>query len=496
MEQGRIHEKATERTFVKAIVVGAGGVTRELLRRLAALWEVTIVENSEQRLSRIQAVDGVRTVLGDGTSRLVLEKAGLADAEAVVAATDNDEVNLEVCRIAKQSGILRIAAVAANIEQLPAYREMGVTAFSPGSLLARRIELSLEPRRITSMAFADGRAEAIEFHVAPDSPVRDKALRELGAAHWVVGAVLRNEQLIIPHGDTILQAGDRVTVVGEGAHFSEIVRTFTAGEARFPLDFGKRIAVVVEQEEDLAGPVSEAASLVRNSAATSLLLVYRDPASLRDEEMAHHIRALLDRVQAVTAGVEVDHRPTPIPPSRALPGLCRSESIGTLVVRRPVGTNFLLRLRRSKAVQLAWRARVPVLVACGTFPYGHILTPARQTRAGEAAGRAAIDLASYAKAKLTGVAVVDPLFLAGAEAPRKAREDIGWLRQEAAMQKVQVHSRISRGNPVRVMLEAGAAADLIVLGIGSEAAFWSRVSIASHVAARSMKSVLLVPVRE
>jgi hypothetical protein len=481
---------------MKAIVVGAGGVTRELLRRLAALWDVTVVENSEQSLSRIQAVNGIRTTLGDGTSRLVLERAGLADAEAVIAATNNDEANLEVCRIARQSGVLRIAAVAANIEQLPAYREMGVTAFSPDTLLARRIELSLEHRRIASMAFADGRAEAIEFHVGPDSPVRDKALRELGAAHWVVGAVLRDDQLIIPHGDTILQAGDRVTVVGAGAHFAEIVRTFTAGEARFPLDFGKRIAVVVEQDEDLAGPVAEAANLVRNSAATSLLLVYRDPASLRDEEMANHIRALLDRTQAVTTGVEVHRRPVPIPPARALPGLCRSESVGILVVRRPMGTGFISRLRARKAVQLARRARVPVLVACGTFPYGRILAPARQTPAGEAAGRAAIDLARYAKAELTGVAVVDPVFVAGPEAPRKVREDIGWLRQEAAVQKVHVRGRISRGNPVRVILEAGAAADLLVLGVGDEASLWFRVSIATHVAARSPKSVLLVPVRE
>jgi Trk K+ transport system NAD-binding subunit len=481
---------------MKAIVVGAGGATRELLRRLGEAWDVTVIEASEQRLGDIKGTKRIQTVLGDGTSRLILQRCGLAEADAVVAASNDDEVNLEVCRLALQAGVLRIVAVAAHPERLPVYRQLGVTAFSPDSLVSRRVELSLEHRRYTSMAFADGRAEAIEFHLGHDAPILGKPLKEFHAEHWIIGAILRKEQLIIPHGDTVLQAGDRVTVVGLGAHFPEIVRTFTYGEARFPLDFGKHVAAVLEDEQDLSGPVAEAAHFVRNSAADSLLLIHRNLAAIHDSEMAATISSLLERASADSEGVEIRHCPVTKPPFRILPDICRRESIGILVVRAPQDGFIVGRLRAHRTVLLVRRCHVPVLIARGTYPYKNIIVPARQTLSGLAAERAAIDLARYSHADVTGMAIVDPTFIAGAGAPRKARRDIGWLKQEAAMQHVTVRGKIERGNPVRSFLEGSAAADLLVLGAGEGVARRLGVPINTHIARQARKSVLLVPVRE
>jgi len=481
---------------MKAIVVGAGGATRELLRRLGEAWDVTVIESSEKQFNDINEIEGIQTVHGDGTSRLTLLRAGLSDADAVVAASNDDEANLEVCRLALQAGVLRVVAIASRPERLSSYREMGVTAFSPDSLVSRRVELSLEHRRYSSMAFADGRAEAIEFHIGHDAPILGKALKEFHADHWIIGAILRKEELIIPHGDTVLQEGDRVTVVGLGAHFPEIVRTFTSGEARFPLDFGKQVAVVLEAEEDLAGPVAEAAHIVRNSAADSLLLVHQDPEALHDNEQASSIQSLLELASAATEGVEVRRLPVKDSPSRILADLCKRESIGILALRAPRDGFILGKLRTHRLIQLARRAGVPILIARGTYPYRRILVPARQTLSGIAAERAAIDLARYMHADVTGMAIVDPTFIAGTGTPLKARKDIGWLKQEAATQRVTVRGKIERGNPVRSFLKADTAADLLVLGAGEGAGRRFGVAITTHIARRSPKSVLLVPVRE
>jgi len=481
---------------MKAIVVGAGGATRELLRRLGEAWNVTVIESSETRLAEIRGKQGIQTVQGDGTSRLILQRCGLEEADAVVAACDDDEANLEVCRFAQEAGVLRVVAVAASPERLSSYRQMGITAFSPDSLVSRRVELSLEHRRYSSMAFADGRAEAIEFHLGHDAPVLGKALKELHAGHWIIGAILRNEELIIPHGDTVLQAGDRVTVVGLGAHFPEIVRTFTAGEARFPLDFGKQAAVILDSEEDLSGPVAEAAHFVRNSAADSVLLIHRDPATAQNSDMASDIHSLLERASDALEGVEA--RPCPVKAfgARIFPELCNRESIGALILRPPREGPVMGRLRSHNLVLLARRVNTPILIARGTYPYRSIVVPARQTLSGLAAERAAIDLARYMHADVTGMAIVDPTFIAGSGAPKKARKDIGWLKQEAAMQNVNVRGKIKRGNPVRSFIEASDSADLLVLGAGEGAGRRLGVAITTHIARRSKKSVLLVPVRE
>lgn len=481
---------------MKAIIVGAGGATRELVRRLGGAWTACVIDNSEKQLREISKIPGVQTFLGDGTSRLTLLRSGLENADAVIAAANDDETNVEVCRLALKAGVLRIAAIASSPERLSSYRELGIKAFSPESLVSRHLELSLEHRRYTSMAFADGQAEAIEFDLGHDAPIIGKSLKELHAEHFIIGAVLRNGDLIIPHGDTVLQAGDRVTVVGLGVHFPDIVSTFTSGEARFPLDFGKQVAVVLESEEDLVGPFAEAAHFVRNSSAHSLLLIHQEPASMPHREGADTIRRLLEKAGAIAREVEVRHLAVDESPQRVLPNLCRRESIGMLVLPPPRPGPLVGKLRAQKLVQLSRQSCVPVLISRGSYPFKKILVPARQSLSARAAERAAIDLARYAHADLTGIAIVDPIFIAGEDASKAAHEAIGWLKQEAAMQQVSVIGKIIRGNPVRSFLEAESEADFLVIGAGRGMGRPFEYAITTHIAYLSQKSLLLVPTEE
>jgi len=73
-----------------------------------------------------------------------------------VAATGSDDVNLEVCRLARQAGLARVVAVAADSRRRHEYLTLGVPAFQPHTLTARQLELHLEPRRVSSTAFAHG----------------------------------------------------------------------------------------------------------------------------------------------------------------------------------------------------------------------------------------------------------------------------------------------------------------------------------------------------
>lgn len=477
---------------MRAIVVGAGGTTRELLRRLGELWEITVIDTHEDRLTLAGAVREVDLVLGDGSSRVILERAGIGDADAVVAATNDDDVNLEICRLAKSAGLLRIVAVAAGPERLAAYREAEIPAFSPDSLTARQLELSLEPRRVSSTAFAHGRAEAIEFRIAEDSPVRGIALRDLHAESWLIAAVLRDGELIVPHGNTIVRTGDQVTVVGAAADFPLIVRTFTAGAARFPLDFGKRVAVIVDSRSDLEGPFREAVNLTRNTQASSLLLIHRRLEGIQDESHAVEVQELLDEAEELGAGVEVDRRPVSGPPQRALTEVTREESVGVVAMPAP-GGGWLGRVRSVRALRTADRLGLPVLFTRGTYPYQALLAPARDTAAGTAAARAAIDIAASSKGEVTGVAVIPPVFLTGSDGRDGALRSLTRLREEAAVQNITVHRKLRQGNPVRVMLELAQGCNLVVVGLPTRTASILRPGIVGHLLARSPVSVLTVP---
>lgn len=479
---------------MKVIVVGAGGTTRELLRRLGELWSVTVVDTDEHALEGVRAVREIEEVLGDGSSALVLKRAGIDDADALIASADDDDVNLEAARIAHEAGLLRVISVVAAPERIPEYRELGIVTVSPRNLAARQLEVELEPRRITSTDFASGKAEAIELEIAPDSAVRDTALRDLHSETWVVAAVLRNGELIVPHGETRLLAGDRVTVVGRATDFPTIVRTFTAGESRFPLNYGKKVAVVLDSFDDLDGTVSEALSCVRNTQAAGLLVVHRDPEHDRDVARSEQVAEMIAKLETRTEGVDVAYHAARGPLDVALADVVSTESVGIIVVPAPRGGEVFGRFRTAKLLNRYGRARVPILVSRATHPYASVLVPARRTPAGEAAGRAGIDIARTSGATLTGVAVIPPAFVGDEGDVDQAKEAAAWLRQEAAVQGIQPKRRVRRGNPVRVIEETASNVSLIVLGMPELPVRPLRPGIAGHVVRRAESSVLVVPV--
>lgn len=478
---------------MKAIVVGAGGTTRELLRRLGELWDVTVIDTDPLRFSAAEGIRKFDAIVGDGSSALVLRRAGLDDADALVAASDDDDVNLEAVRIAQDAGLLRVVAVAVDPDRLTEYRALDVPVYAPDQLTARHVEVLLEPRRVASTAFAQGKAEAIEFVVAPDSPVRGKRLRSLHSKTWVVAAVLRDNELIIPQGSTRFEAGDRVTVVGAAADYAGIVNTFTSGESRFPLNFGRKVAAVLDSQHDLDTTVAEAISLVRNSQAEELMVVHRDLVAERDISRVEAVERLLEELETKAEGVAVDVRPVTGSLPNALVQLAEDESIGTVAVPAPANGRWLGRLRVTRTINQYGRAGIPVLLCHNRHPYSSILVPARRTIAGEAAGRAAIDLANSSGATLVGVSVVPPTFVSGSEAVEDARISAAWLREEAAVQGVHVRRRVRRGNPVRVMDELASGASLMVLAMPQVPVVPWRLGITGHLVQRVGSSILLVP---
>ena len=480
---------------MKAIIVGAGGTATELLRRLGATWNLTIIDPNPDRLEAAAEIRDVVTIEGDGSSALVLRRAGIDEADAFIAASSDDEVNIESLRIAQAAGVVRIVGVAAQPDRAAAYRDAGADVVSVHSLAARQLETFLEPRRVASTTFAQGRAEAIEFQIAPDAPVRGKRLRQLHSETFVLAALLRDGELIIPHGSTKLEAGDRVTVVGAATNFREIVRTFTSGESRFPLNFGRRVGVVLDSAEDFESQVAEALSLVRNSSADGALVVHRDLVAERDPGTVEEIEELLAKLDSATDGVEIDLVPSTGDLDDALVAAAGEWSLGVLVKRAPVNSSVLWRYRVARLLNTYTAADVPVLLSRSRHPYSSILVPARQTVAGEIAARAAIDLARISGAALRGVAVVPPSFVAGPRAVDDAKQSAAWLAQEAAVQDVSVRRNIRQGNPVRVIAELSKSASLVVLSLPNSGFSPYRPGIGGQLIHRVPSSVLIVPRR-
>ena len=254
---------------MKVIIVGAHGEARQLINRISTGWNISVIDMDQEKLRNFNPNRQIEKYQGDGTSTLVLKRAGIENASALVTLTNDDEVNLEILKIAKQNNIYRLSSIVNEDKNSQQYKDLDVEVVDPDVLIGRRLEHILEPRRVVSQAFAGGRAEAIELEINSDSPARGKKLKDIGSDFFIVGALLRKGNVVIPHGDTELETGDLVTIVLQSGAFSNVINLFSGSESRFPLEFGKNVAVFLKNEDELKN-LSEAEYFIRNTKADKL----------------------------------------------------------------------------------------------------------------------------------------------------------------------------------------------------------------------------------
>ena len=214
---------------MNVIIVGAGQVGSSIAADLADEHEVIVVDRDAGRVEQLNYSLDVLGVTGDGTTMETLESAGIADADMVIASTDNDETNIVVCSTAKAVSEAFTIARVKNTEYLRTWerskRAFGVDFMVCTNLLAAESiarMLSLPAARDVD-PFADGRVEMAEFEVHADSPVASQTVAEADRFESLTFvAVLRNGSVEIVRGETVITPGDRVVVIGS----RESVRRF------------------------------------------------------------------------------------------------------------------------------------------------------------------------------------------------------------------------------------------------------------------------------
>jgi Trk K+ transport system NAD-binding subunit len=144
---------------MKVMIVGAGKKAREILDRLGHSWIVTLVDRDREKLELMgKRYDQVaETVEGDASSNLILSKAGLEEQKFVAAVTNRDDVNLEVCRMAKEEGVKQIIAVASDSRNVKKFVDLGVRVVSDSFLVAREVQLYFENPQISVSTIGKGK---------------------------------------------------------------------------------------------------------------------------------------------------------------------------------------------------------------------------------------------------------------------------------------------------------------------------------------------------
>ena len=466
---------------MKVIIVGAHGEAKELINRISSGWSISVVDLDQEKLRNFTTKRQIEKIQGDATSSLVLKKAGLEHTTAVITLTLSDEVNLEVLKIAKQNEIIRLSSVINDSSNSDIYKNLGVEVVEPDTLLARRFEHILEPRRVVSQAFAGGRAEAIEIEISSDSPVRGKKLREIGSDYYIVGALLRKGKVIIPHGDTEIQTGDLVTIVLQSGAFSNVINLFSGSESRFPLEFGKNILVVLENEENLKN-LSESEFYTRNTKATSLSVL------TREDLFDNNLESTDDTFKAILKDQEFEMHFKNKISTKDIESFVSDSSIGTIFYSVEEGIS---KSKIKSLINISNKSNTPVLFSKSTYPYKTIGILINNDFGETSSNSVAFDLAASLSASLTAVNVSQPKFLQSEESS-KVSDSIEKLQDLALSHEIQLDLENKEGNEAKIFSEMSNKFDLSVISTGTNQSWQSRKTV-EFIASNSKSSVLYIP---
>jgi len=209
---------------MKIVILGAGQVGRTAAYHLSReeANEVTVVDTDEDALRDLQDRLDIRTVAGNASFPTVLEAAGAAEADIIVALTSSDEVNMMACEVAytlfrTPTKIARIrAAEYTSRPELFSEEALSVDVFiSPEQLVTEYIErLIRHPGALQVLDFADGKVRLVGVRALKNGLLVNHCLRELRdhlpQIDTRVVAIYRAGRSIRPEGDTVIEEGDEV----------------------------------------------------------------------------------------------------------------------------------------------------------------------------------------------------------------------------------------------------------------------------------------------
>ena len=222
---------------MKIIIVGAGEVGFHIAQKLSEEnQDVVLIDIDPGKIKRIAENLDVQAILGSGTSPEILKGSGIMDAEMLVVATDSDEVNLIACLLARNLNqyILKVARVRnpeyLELKDLFSQEFLGIDQIiNPESVMVEAIHnLMMVPGASDVIDFVNGRVKLVGVTIKPDSPFAGRQLLSFKEKEGklLIGAILRGEQVFIPHGGDTIQAHDLVYVVVRSDSLNDILGFF------------------------------------------------------------------------------------------------------------------------------------------------------------------------------------------------------------------------------------------------------------------------------
>ncbi|WP_282608272.1 Trk system potassium transporter TrkA [Pelagibius sp. Alg239-R121] len=224
------HEEKEAR---RVVIIGGGNIGLNLataVEKNHPQVSMKLIEVDKRRAEKVaQGLERAVVIHGSALDTEILEEANIMAAETVVAVSNDDEVNILASLLAKRHGCQRAVTLINTNSYTPLIGSLGIdTVVSPRAITVSTILQHVRRGRIRSVhSISEGFGEIIEAEALETSslvgvPIRDANLPD----GVIVGAIVRDDKVIIPRGDTIVRANDLVIIFAMTEAVKKIEKLF------------------------------------------------------------------------------------------------------------------------------------------------------------------------------------------------------------------------------------------------------------------------------
>lgn len=210
------------------LIIGGSRIAFYLTNRcLDSGVSVKIIERDHDRCVKLaEAFPRATVIEADGSKQEVLDSEGMKSYDAVITLTGMDEENLVLSMFAQHLGVPKVITKINRVEYSELFRKVGLgSIISPKALCCSNIARYVRAMStasgsagvLTLHTIVDGKVEALEFQVGPNTRHQDQPLKDIPLKPGIlIASVSHLGSLIIPNGDTRFHPGDIIVVVTTG----------------------------------------------------------------------------------------------------------------------------------------------------------------------------------------------------------------------------------------------------------------------------------------
>lgn len=461
----------------KVLIFGLGYFGKELLRNLSREWQILVVgmRDGQAALCRAEFPD-VEYLQGAGDSPVTWKKLDLENVKYIISAVRNVDIDLEVCRIAREVYKLKIPVIVLVYEDVEEglFEKFHVTVINPLKLGAQAILKTIEKNVLYAANVGLGKGELVEVNIKARSHLVGRKLKYLRPSHWHISALYREGKLILPNGNCTLKMGDRVLLVGDPKVLGNVTTTLLKGLPQFPLQYGGDI--VFPLHGDFSGNMDEAIYWLNSFNGKRIRFIRFK------EKLAP---GMTDKIKEKVKHFEIGQTVNLFKEIFSL-----SLDTGVLVV--PVNR---LWLERSRIRETFKRSRKPFLLSRSTAPYEGVAVSLNGPDPVQAL-ETGVEIAKMLNISLRVVYVTLPKEMRGREEDEKLRFRREIVSDFEGIYKASMDYRVIEGNPVRetVTVFSRLNSHLVVLVADPNASLsFFKPNVPYLVASKTHLSTLVIP---